>query len=203
MQGSRNMGGADLPDVGLDDARDFHKGRGKLLLAMISFVVAGLAAFAWYLLQDQPNPYGELGKQVNGLRGKYFDAFLVCALPGADLSTIKSDADLRNEFDARAASGARYGAHLRGCAAPLSELNTSLRTLIPPTDAAQLVVAMADGVAKLSVGSQAFATHLEGLEGPYKPDEGAVEAEALIRGWYEFRKAHAELNSLIKSKLGR
>jgi hypothetical protein len=170
---------------------------------MIAFVIAAVGGFAWYVVQDQPNPYSGLGKQVNGLKTKYFDGFWICALPAKMVAEIKSDQDLRAEIETRAVAGARYGAHLRKCAAPLRELSTNLRALIPPDEAKPLVKSMADATTKIDVGVESFAGYLENLEAAYEPSAGARESDAMVRGWYEFKKAHADLNQLVKGKLGR
>lgn len=203
MQDSREFSGMGVADTTLEDAKAFNKGKGRLLAAMIGFLLLSFVGFGWYLIEDQPNPYGELGKQINGLRGQYFDAYWVCALPGKLIAEIKSDADVRGELDVRAVAGARYGAHLRKCAAPLRDLSASLRALLPPAEAAKQVQAMAEGATKLSTGTSSFASYLENLEQGYDAARGASEYETLVRGWYEFRRAHGELNSLIKAKLGR
>ncbi|MFT3921096.1 MAG: hypothetical protein QM778_01045 [Myxococcales bacterium] len=202
MQESGDIGGGGA-DNAFEDAKAFNKGKGKTLAAMIGFVLAAVAAFGWYVLQDQPNPYSGLGKQVNGLKSKYFDGFFICALPGKMPGELKSDQDLRAEIDSRAVAGARYGAHLRKCAAPLRELSTGLRALLPPEEAVPLVKSMADSATKLNVGAEAFAGHLENLEAAYDPENGAQESDTLVRAWYEFKKAHADLNQLVKTKLGR
>ncbi len=187
----------------LEDAKAFNKGKGKTLAAMIAIVVAAVGLFAWYVVQEQPNPYSGLGKQVNGLKTKYFDGFWGCSLPGKMVAEIKNDQDLRAEIDMRAVDGARYGVHLRKCAAPLRELSTNLRALLPPEEATPLVKAMADAATKEAMGAESFAGYLENLEGGYGAEKAARESEAMVRGWYEFKKAHAELNQLIKGKLGR
>jgi hypothetical protein len=202
MQDSRDMG-LEVADTAADDARAFNKGKGKTLAGMLACLVAALAAFGWYLVSEQPNPYGELGKQVNGMRGQYFDAFLTCALPGKMIGELKNATELRDELVARAASGARYGAHLRKCAAPLKDLSIQLRALLPPDDAAPLVKKLADASTKLSVGTDAFALHLEGLEGAYDTVRAGAESQEIVRGWFEFRTALGGLNTLIKEKLGR
>ncbi len=206
MSDTPNFGSAGLGDVAsaMEDAKAFNKGKGKLLAAMIAMLAAALGGFAYYLVQDQPNPYAELGKQVNGLRGAGFDQFWTCALPKANQAEIKNNEDLVEELHGRGAARARYAAHLRNkCATPLRDLSTRLRALLPPSDAAPAVKAMADAVTKIDVGVGAYAVHLEGLDGPYDRDAAAPELEGMVRGWYEFRKAHAGLNKLVKSKLDR
>ena len=188
----------------LEDAKAFNKGKGKLLFSMIGFLLLAVAAFACYLVQDQPNPYGELGKQVNGLRGQYFDGFWTCALPGKRLVELKNDQDLRTELDGRAAAKERYGQHLSNkCRPEIRELNVRLRALIPPDDARKNLQEMIDGLIKIDEGSRKFAEYLQGLEGAYASESGAPAMSGLVRGWYEFRKAHAALNKLVRDKLQR
>ena len=151
MSDTPNFGSAGLGDAAsaIEDAKAFNKGKGRLLAAMIAIVVAAFAAFAFYLVQDQPNPYAELGKQVNGLRAGGFDQFWTCALPKANPAEIKNNEDLVEELHGRGAAGARYGAHLQNkCAPPLRDLAMHLRALLPPSDAAPLLKAMADAVTK-------------------------------------------------------
>ena len=205
MGESPELGGVEFRDgSAYEDAKAFNKGKGKLLAGMLALVAAGVGGFAWYLVQDQPNPYGELGKQVNGLRAQYFDGFVTCALPGTRPVTLKSDEDLRAALHERAASGARYGTHLRNkCVPALRELATRLRALLPPEDAQARIKTMADACAKMEVGTNAYASYLEGLEGPYRAENAESEQAQLVLGWYEFRKAHAEMNQFVKEKLGR
>jgi hypothetical protein len=199
------LGEFDLSDRGaLEDAKAFNKGKGRLLFVMIALLLLSLAAFGWYLVQDQPNPYGELGKQVNGLRGQYFDAFWTCALPGKQLAALKNDGDLRAEIHQRALAAERYAQHLSSKCRPLtSELITRLRALLPPDDARPVIQQMIDGLIKMDHGTREFGDHLQGLQARYVEEEGEAALAGLVRGWYEFRKAHAELNQLVRSNLNR
>jgi hypothetical protein len=205
MGDTPNFGSPELSNQDLlEDAKAFNKGKGKLLFGMVFFVLVAVLGFAFYLVQDQPNPYGELGKQVNGLRGQYFDAFWTCALPGKRLSELKSDADLRAELDARAESGARYGQHLtRDCQPNIRELVVRLKALLPPDAARESVQNMIGGLQKMDKGASSFADYLEGLENAYEPAAAQPAMNGLVRGWYEFRKEHADLNQLVRSQLKR
>ncbi len=206
MSDTPNFGSAGLGEAAsaLEDAKAFNKGKGRLLAAMIGIVVAAFAAFAFYLIQDQPNPYAELGKQVNGLRAGGFDQFWTCALPRTDPGNLKNNSDLIEELHSRGSAGARYAGHLQNkCSPPLRELSTRLRALLPPDEATPLLKAMADAVAKIEVGVSAYSAHLQALEGPYVRDAAESELDSMVRGWYDFRKAHADLNKLVKAKLGR
>lgn len=199
------LGEFDLSDRGaIEDAKAFNKGKGRLLFVMIAFVLLAVAGFAWYLVQDQPNPYGEMGKQVNGLRGQYFDGFWTCALPGKQLAALKNDGELRAEIHLRAQSAERYAQHLSNkCRPETSALITRLRALMPPDEARPLLQQMMEGLIKMDTGTRAFADYLQGLQGPYVAVEGEAALSGLVRGWYEFRKAHAELNQLVRTKLNR
>jgi hypothetical protein len=195
----------DLSDrAALEDAKAFNKGKGKLLSGMLGMLALALAAFAWYLVQDQPNPYGELGKQVNGLRGQYFDGFWTCALPGKRLVELKNDQELRDELNTRAAARERYAQHLSNkCRPQTQELIVRLRALLPPDEAKKSVQEMIAGLTKIDEGAGQFAQYLQGLEGPYVAEAGEPAMSGLVRGWYDFRKAHAALNQLVREKLQR
>jgi hypothetical protein len=62
---------------------------------------------------------------------------------------------------------------------------------------------MIDGLIKMDNGTREFGEHLQGLQARYVEEEGEAALAGLVRGWYEFRKAHAELNQLVRSKLNR
>ena len=194
-----------LSDRGaLEDAKAFNKGKGRLLFAMLGLLLLAVLAFGWYLVQDQPNPYSELGKQVNGLRGQHFDGFWTCALPGKRLVELKSDADLRAELHTRAEAGARYADHLRSkCRPQTSELIVRLRALLPPQEAQPFVQQMLAALVKMDAGTRGYAEYVEQLEGPYEAEAAEPTQSELVRGWYEFRKAHAGLNQLVRDQLQR
>ncbi len=187
----------------LAEAKAFNKGKGRMLALMIALGCAAIFGFAWFLLSEQPNPYSALGKQANGLKKQHFDAFWACALPGKVVAEVKSDVDLRAELDVRAVAGARYAAQLRGCLTSITNLSAQLSALLPPDDAVEYVRGMAKGAKNVSAGAEEFARYLDSLEGEYEPHDAVRKADVLVRGWYEFRKSHADLNVLLKAKLGK
>jgi hypothetical protein len=205
MADTPQFGERDVSDrAALEDAKAFNKGKGSLLFVMLGLLALALVGFGWYLVQDQPNPYGELGKQINGLRGQYFDGFWTCALPGKRLSELKNDGDLRAELHTRGEALARYGQHLSSkCRSEAQELSVRLSALLPPDDARPLVKQMVDALHKMDDGTRAYADYLQSVEPPYKAEAADPAMLGLVRGWYEFRKAHAALNQLIRDKLGR
>jgi hypothetical protein len=205
MAETPKYGERDVTDrAALEDAKAFNKGKGPLLFTMLGLLALSLVGFGWYLVQDQPNPYGELGKQINGLRGQYFDGFWTCALPGKRLTELKNDGDLRAELHTRGEALARYGQHLSSkCRGEARELSVRLSALLPPDDARPLVTQMVDALHKMDEGTHAYADYLQSAEAPYKAELAEPAMVDLVRGWYEFRKAHAALNQLIRDKLGR
>lgn len=194
-----------MVEAAVEDNPDFNKGKGRTLAGMLLIAAVAIGAFVFYLISDQPNPYGELGKQINGLRGKHFDHFMVCALPGARMDLIKNDGDLRDALHERArAGGQRYAKRLREkCTPQLGELAPQLHALIPPEDADPVVKHMADSVEELRRATLSYSDYLVALEGPYDAEAAEDELEALARAWYDFRKTHAELNQQIRSALSR
>jgi hypothetical protein len=205
MAETPKFGERDVSDrAALEDAKAFNKGKGALLFAMLALLALSVLGFGWYLVQDQPNPYGELGKQINGLRGQYFDGFWTCVLPGKRLAELKNDGDLRGELHTRGEALARYGQHLSGkCRSEARELSVRLSALLPPDDARPLVAQMVDALHKMDDGTRAYADYLQSVEAPYQADAAEPAMVGLVRGWYDFRKAHAALNQLIRDKLGR
>jgi hypothetical protein len=205
MAETPQFGERDVSDrAALEDAKAFNKGKGSLLFVMLGLLALALVGFGWYLVQDQPNPYGELGKQINGLRGQYFDGFWTCALPGKRLAELKNDGDLRAELHTRGEALARYGQHLSSkCRSEAQELGVRLSALLPPDDARALVKQMVDALHKMDDGTRTYADYLQSVEGPYQAEVAEPAMLGLVRGWYEFRKAHAALNQLIRDKLGR
>lgn len=188
----------------LDETRAFQKGKGRMLAAMIFAVLAAVGAFGWYVVQDQPNQYGELGKQLNGLRSTHFDNFWTCVLPQHRMDTLKSDRDVREAIHTRAVASKPYGNHLKGkCRPHLKDFSVKLRALITPDDAAPSVKDMADAVVKLEAGVDAYSLHLTSLTEGYDKEIGESQMEQLVLGWYEFKKAHSSVNKLVKEKLGR
>jgi hypothetical protein len=204
MADTPQFGARDISDrAALEDAKAFNKGKGPLLSAMLGMLALALLGFGWYLVQDQPNPYGELGKQINGLRGQYFDGFWTCALPGKQLGELKNDGDLRAELHTRGEALGRYGAHLSGkCRNEARELTVRLSALLPPDDARPLVTQMVEALRKMDDGTRSYAEYLQSAEA-YQSEAAEPAMLGLVRGWYEFRKAHAALNQLIRDKLGR
>ena len=200
---------SDVPDtLGheniLDETKALQKGKERMLAAMIAAALAAVAFFAWYVVQDQPNPYGELGKQLNGMRSAHFEKFWTCVLPNHRLDTLKNDRDVREALHTRAVAAGPYGKHLNDrCKPHLKDLGVNLRALLPPDDAAPSVKGMADAAATLQAGVDAYSLHLTSLTEGYEKEAGEGQMEQLVRGWYEFKKAHGEANKLIKSKLGR
>lgn len=187
-----------------DDEAALKRGKGGVFGALAVIFVVGVAVLA-YLMGggDDARVYGELGKQLNGLKRANFDMFLGCALPGANVSEIKTNTELASEFAGRAAErGQNYALHLRDkCAGKLTEIEPTLDTLIVPEDLKPAVDGMKTATSKLRSGVSGLISYLDNPELHYEAAAGAVYIDNITLGWFEFRKSHAELNKVLKARL--
>jgi hypothetical protein len=187
-----------------EDEAALKKGKGGVVGA-VAVIVVLLGAGLWLLMggNDEARVYGELGKQLNGLKQAHFDQFWGCALPSTNLATIKTNTDLAAQLDGRASErGQQYGAHLRDkCAGKLTEIEPTLDTLIVPDDLKEPVAGMKQATSKLRSGVSGFISYLDDAELKYDAVAANVYIESITRGWFDFRKSHAELNKVLKSRL--
>jgi hypothetical protein len=189
-----------------DDEAALKRGKGGVFGALAVIFVLGVAVLAYVMGGgDDARVYGELGKQLNGLKRANFDMFLGCALPGANVSEIKTNTELASEFAGRAAErGQNYALHLRDkCAGKLTEIEPTLDTLIVPEDLKPAVSGMKTATSKLRSGVGGLISYLDNPELRYEPAAGAVYIDNITLGWFEFRKSHAELNKVLKARLSR
>ena len=195
------------PQIGSfsEDEAALKRGKGGVfgVLAFI-FVAGGLLLY--YLMGDGDDTrvYRDLGKQLNGLKQAHFDQFWGCALPGANLSLIKTNTDLAAQLEGRASErGQAYALHLRDkCARRLTEIEPTLDTLITPDDLKAPVSEMKAATSKLRSGVGGLVSYLDDAELKYDSAAAAGYIENITRGWFEFRKASADLNKVLKARLG-
>ena len=187
-----------------NDEAALKRGRGGafgVLAVIFTLAAAGL----WFLVGDGDDArvYGELGKQLNGLKRAQFDQFWGCALPGENLAEIKTNTELAAQLEGRAAErGQRYALHLRdGCVHQLREIEPALDGLIVPEDLKRGVNELKAATSKLRAGLGGLISYLDKPELRYDPAAAARYIDEITRGWFEFRKAHAELNKTLKSRL--
>ena len=163
------------------------------------------AAGLWFLMGDGDDArvYGELGKQLNGLKQAHFDQFWGCALPGTNLASLKTNTDLHSQLEGRATErGQNYALHLREkCAPKLTDIEPTLDTLIVPEDLKAPVTGMKAATSKLRSGVSGLISYLDNAELKYDAVAAAVYLDNITRGWFEFRTSHAELNKVLKARL--
>jgi len=181
-----------------------HKGRAGSLVAMAAFVLAVLAGL-FFLVggQDQARVYGDIGKRINGVKHSHFDQFWGCALEGANVNDVKSNAELAAQVEARGSQrGRAYGVHVREqCMPKLVEVGPQLDTLIVPDDLKAEVDLLKRANAQLRSAFSAYVAYLDDPELKYDEDRAQPLLQEIAKAWYDFKKAHAEVNKLIKAKL--
>lgn len=187
-----------------DDEAALKRGKGGVFGVLAVIVVAGIAVL-WFVVgkDDQARVYGELGKQLNGLKQAHFDQFWGCALSGANLASIKTNTDLETQLDGRASErGQNYALYLRDkCASKLTDIEPTLDTLIVPDDLKQPVAEMKAATSKLRAGVGGLISYLDTPELHYDRAAADVYLQNITRGWFDFRNAHADLNKVLKSRL--
>jgi hypothetical protein len=181
-----------------------HKGRAGSLVLFAAFGLAVLGGLVFLVGgEDQARVYGEIGKRVNGLSHASFDQFWACALQGENVLDIKSNAELTTQLGGRAQErGRAYGVHVRDkCMPKLEDIGPQLDTLIVPQDLQADVNALKQANASLRSAFSGLVAYLDNPELEY--DEGAAKPllDPITRAWYDFKKAHAAINKIIKGKL--
>lgn len=187
-----------------DDEAALRRGRGGVAGVLAVLFVLG-AAGMWFLVSDGDDArvYGELGRQLNGLKQAQFDQFWGCALPGANLRDIKTNTELASQLANRARErGQAYGVHLReACVGKLTEIEPTLDSLIMPEDLREDVSKLKQATSKLRSASSAFVSYLDTPDFHYDDTAAGIYIDNITRGWFDFRQAHADLNKTLKTKL--
>jgi hypothetical protein len=187
-----------------DDEAALKRGKGGVVGVLAVIFVLG-AAGLYFLMgnDDDARVYGELGRQINGLKQAHFDQFWGCALSGANLASIKTNTDLQTQLSGRASErGQNYAIYLRDkCLGKLTEIEPALDTLIVPEDLKAPVNEMKASTSKLRAGVSGLISYLDNPELKYDETAADTYLQNITRGWFEFRKAHGELNKVLKSRL--
>ena len=182
------------------EEKALRSGRGKMLAAMAAAVLAAVAGLVWFVSTSGPSEYGQLGRQINGLRAAHFDAFWACALPREDLRDLRNDRQLRAEIAERAAQPRAYASHVRTqCMVLLDEHVAPLDALILPEDLAAPVQSLRGSIEAQRSAWQAFLAHLDRLEGGFVVDDAEEQIGAIARGWYDYKVAHGQINDVIRA----
>jgi hypothetical protein len=187
-----------------DDEAALRKGKAGSLIAVSVLGVAVLGGLL-YLMggEDQARVYGDLGKQINGLKQASFDQFWSCVLQGEDLRDVTSNTELIARLDSMGRDGGRkFGENLReACKPRLETIGPALDTLIVPQDLEASVKSMSDAASSLRTSASGLIIYLDNPELEYDPEIARPHVQALARAWYEFKKAHNEANHVIKQHI--
>jgi hypothetical protein len=194
-----------VPMVGLADAEgSMHKGRAGSLVLMGALGLALLGGLVFLVGgDDQARVYGEIGKQVNGLKRASFDQFWGCALHGANVADIKSNSELMAQVGGRAErSGRAYGLHVRDdCMKKLENVGPLLEALIVPQDLKSDVGALEQANGRLRSAFSDYVTYLDDPDLEYDVEKAEPHLQQIARAWYDFVRAHGALNKAIRAKL--
>lgn len=199
--------GMDSPPMAVPTRLDeqekaLKKGRGRMLVAAAIGIAGAIGGLAFLVLSQQPDQYGTIGRQINGMKAEHFDPFWSCALPGTRLSQIRSDQDLRYEINKRAeTSPDRYARHVnQECMVRLNEHEPPSQLIAPEELTAQLSELDA-ALVSLRESWSAYLNDLDRLEGPYREEEFDSRLHNIAKGWYDYRHAHSGLNTAIRDHL--
>lgn len=183
-----------------DEERALKSGRGKMIVAMIAAVAVGVGGLVWFVGSQQPSEYGQIGRQINGLRADHFDAFWACALPRQDLRDLRTNEQLQREISERAASPRAYALHVRNeCLVRLDEHVTPLNALIVPDDLTAPVEQLRTAIAAERQAWGRFLDYLDHLEGPFDADAASEHLTAIARAWFEYKVAHGAINDVVRA----
>lgn len=186
-----------------DDEAALKKGKAGSLIA-VSVLGLALLGGLFYLMggEDTARVYGDIGKQINGLKSASFDQFWSCALQGEDLRDVTSNTELISRLNTLGRDGGReFAKNLReACRPQLESIGPSLDTLIVPDNMKADVKAMSEAAAALRTATSGFIVYLDDPELQYDEEAAHPHVQAMARAWYEFKKAHGDANQLIKAQ---
>ena len=182
------------------EEKALRSGRGKMVAGMAVAVLAAVAGLVWFVSASGPSEYGQLGRQINGMRAEHFDAFWACALPREDLRDIRNDQQLRAEIAERAVQPRAYATHVRTqCMVHLDEHLPPLAALILPEDLDPPVQSLRAAIEAQRTAWGAFLEHLDRVEGGFDAEAADAQLGAIARGWYDYKVAHGQVNDVIRA----
>jgi hypothetical protein len=187
-----------------DPEAAMRKGKGVMLAGMIGVVVVILIGL-FFLLSgtDEKFAYSDIGKQVNAIKLKQFDAFWGCAFKGTDLRNIKSSEDLAEQIAGRASEARSvYVKQLRdNCFGKLDQMQSKYDVMIAPEAVEKDVKAMREATSKLRGAWSDYASYVDNLRVDYDDEIARPKIVEIARAWYDFKKAHASFNQTVKKKI--
>jgi hypothetical protein len=186
-----------------DEEAAMRKGKAGSLIA-VSVLGLALLGGLFFLVggDDKARVYGDIGKQINGVKQASFDNFWSCTLQGEDLRDVTSNTELVARLNLLGREGGReFAKNLReACRPQLENIGPALDTLIVPADMKANVSAMSEAAASLRSATTGFIVYLDDPELDYDEEAAKPHVQAMVRAWYEFKKAHNEANQVIKSQ---
>lgn len=192
------------PEPSLEEAeRAMRGGKGGLVAILAGLGLVLAAGLAFFMGGDDSEPYETLGQNVNGAKHELFDGFWGCVFQGHE--DVADNEVLARELHQRAARGGpRFAAYVRReCTPKLEELEPRLRALIPPDDMVASVNALVAAVEELRGAVSDYLAYLEALdpEAGYDEEDASDKVRAVARGWFDFKRAHGELNRALRERL--
>ncbi len=188
------LGGPSLED----DEKALKKGNTWVLVAAVVGGLVVVAGLIFALASEQPDQYGTIGRQINGMKADHFDAFWVCALPNEPLDHLRSDQDLREAINERAnRSPGRYAQHVRhDCLVKLNEHGAAI-DLIAPAELSDQLGELDHSIEELRTAWGSYLDYLDQTQ-TYDEDAASSRVGAIAKGWYDYKRAHSELNRAIR-----
>jgi hypothetical protein len=192
------LGGPSLED----DEKALKKGNTWVLVAAVVGGLAVVAGLIALLASEQPDQYGTIGSQINGMKAEHFDAFWACALPNEPLDELRSDQDLRYAINRRAQTApGRYAQHVRhDCLVKLNEHEAPLQSLIAPADLSGQLAELGTSLESLRGAWGEYLEYLDHTQ-EYDQDDAAPRVGKIAKGWYDYKRAHGALNAAIREHL--
>ncbi|MEM9066976.1 MAG: hypothetical protein AAGE52_00680 [Myxococcota bacterium] len=200
--------GGGLPPLGPspsleDEERAMRAGKGGLIGLIAALVLVLGGGLAFFMLGGDDEAYETLGQNVNGAKRDLFDGFWGCVFQGRE--EVSNNEELAAELNERATrGGARFATYIRReCLDRLEDLEPRLRALIPPEDMVSNVNDLVAAVGVLRGGFSDYLAYLEAIDPESRYDEDAArdKVSTIARGWYDFKRAHGELNRGLREHL--
>jgi hypothetical protein len=177
-------------------------GSGAMIGAIVVCVLLAIGIAVFVLRGDGSSEYGNIGRQVNGMRQAHFDQFWSCALPREDIRDLNGNAAVQAAILQRATSSpSAYARIVRACMTHLTEQTPLLTQLIVPADMNEAITQLRNALAGLVSAWTAYLDYLEHLGGPYEEadEQGSTLLTTVVRGWYDYRMGVQAVNDVVRS----
>jgi hypothetical protein len=188
-----------------DEEKALKKGNTWVLVAGVLAGLAVVAGLVAVLARNDPSaPYRTIGQRVNGMKDEHFDGFWACALPNERLDRLRNNEDLTYAITRRASTtpGA-YAQHVRQrCLVKLTEHQPPLQALIAPEDLQAQLSALSTATDDLRAAWNGYLEYLETAES-YDDEAARPQLIKIAKGWYDYKRAHGEINTTIREHLNQ